>query len=548
MNEFIIGLVSRLADSDIRVVTKCVPWTPIKICHGTAASGYNCINIHQEYFAKIDGKSLPGFVVVGRAVNQYFFQSKIAQTSAADIWLCFDVTTNSFCCIKAYSIESCRRQNALRFCAAEMEVVSLLDKVIDEVLYHSSVTGHPGVSTLREVIISVDRDVFYIVMDYYPCQLLHFHSKLNTYVAMTSTNHVAYDQGESCMIRLYKEDHARRIMKDIIGTVIYLHSVGIVHKDLKPENILLLQDDTSMYEAVNISYICDEHQFDESSLIDENESYNPYCNEILGEYVERFLLSEVTTSCYEIELSHVVEMHFPYDNSVASDSEWLWDNGCDIVCDIIQGSKEESKTMRIGKAALHFAKTTAESCMHNSCNLLDFFLSASDSYIPYKKPELLLSAAESWRGQRFRTNQKALIQRSVVEIRDVCVVITDFGVSSIGDVDVANGQPLLYDGEGTTSFCSPESLQYVEGPISGSKREIFSLGVILYAMIYGVLPHEGNSCIETLINMLEKPLIFHNYRPVSPDLKDLLKGMLNKDPKQRLSTESILAHPWFEAT
>lgn len=41
--------------------------------------------------------------------------------------------------------------------------------------------------------------------------------------------------------KIFSENHARRIMEQILRGISYLHSIGIVHRDLKPENVLLVE-------------------------------------------------------------------------------------------------------------------------------------------------------------------------------------------------------------------------------------------------------------------------------------------------------------------
>ena len=56
--------------------------------------------------------------------------------------------------------------------------------------------------------------------------------------------------------------------------------------------------------------------------------------------------------------------------------------------------------------------------------------------------------------------------------------------------------------------------------------------------------------------ILEYPILFGTpettsnlpkHEPLSEDLKNLIKGMLHKDQKRRLSIVEVLAHPWLHS-
>ena len=73
--------------------------------------------------------------------------------------------------------------------------------------------------------------------------------------------------------------------------------------------------------------------------------------------------------------------------------------------------------------------------------------------------------------------------------------------------------------------------------------DIWSAGIVLYAMTYGRLPFEDPN-IQKLVSkiVLDEPKYAES---VSSSLIDLLKKMLIKDPKTRIDIEAIRQHPWF---
>ncbi|MQL72322.1 hypothetical protein Taro_004631 [Colocasia esculenta] len=100
---------------------------------------------------------------------------------------------------------------------------------------------------------------------------------------------------------------------------------------------------------------------------------------------------------------------------------------------------------------------------------------------------------------------------------------------------------------GTHEYVAPE---VASGDRHGAAVDWWAYGVFLYELAYGRTPFAGPSNPATLRNIVRTPLSFPALPPSDPRLKDLISGLLEKDPARRLGSAlgaaEVKAHHFFE--
>ncbi|KAL1366037.1 protein kinase PINOID [Arachis hypogaea] len=103
---------------------------------------------------------------------------------------------------------------------------------------------------------------------------------------------------------------------------------------------------------------------------------------------------------------------------------------------------------------------------------------------------------------------------------------------------------------GTHEYVSPE---VAAGGSHGNAVDWWSFGVFIYELIYGRTPYVAQSNEATLRNIIKNPLRFPTATPSSAlehHARDLICGLLHKDPGQRLGSKrgaaDVKKHPFFK--
>uniref|UniRef100_A0A8C1RPC0 BR serine/threonine kinase 2 n=1 Tax=Cyprinus carpio TaxID=7962 RepID=A0A8C1RPC0_CYPCA len=114
--------------------------------------------------------------------------------------------------------------------------------------------------------------------------------------------------------------------------------------------------------------------------------------------------------------------------------------------------------------------------------------------------------------------------------------IADFGMASL-----QVGDSLLETSCGSPHYACPEVIRGEK--YDGRKADVWSCGVILFALLVGALPFDD----DNLRNLLEKVKlgVFHMPHFIPPDCQNLLRGMIEVDAGNRLTLELIQKHTWY---
>nr|AML78005.1 putative LOV domain-containing protein [Thujopsis dolabrata] len=99
---------------------------------------------------------------------------------------------------------------------------------------------------------------------------------------------------------------------------------------------------------------------------------------------------------------------------------------------------------------------------------------------------------------------------------------------------------------GTEEYIAPET---ITGAGHSSAVDWWALGILIYEMLYGRTPFRGKNRQKTFANILHKDLTFPSSIPASLAVRQLMRGLLHRDPANRLGSSKgaseIKEHPFF---
>ncbi|CAG9321959.1 unnamed protein product [Blepharisma stoltei] len=120
-----------------------------------------------------------------------------------------------------------------------------------------------------------------------------------------------------------------------------------------------------------------------------------------------------------------------------------------------------------------------------------------------------------------------------------CCKICDFGVSKL----VKKGQ-IINEQCGTPAYLAPEII--VDRGYEGFWADMWSLGILAYAMLCGTVPFKAHSIPELNKLILTGKYNLPDY--LSENAKDMIRSMLQLVPHNRIPLDSLLRHPWFRSS
>jgi serine/threonine protein kinase len=123
----------------------------------------------------------------------------------------------------------------------------------------------------------------------------------------------------------------------------------------------------------------------------------------------------------------------------------------------------------------------------------------------------------------------------------------DFGGASVWSPDEG-----LTGLVGTPQYVAPEVVTGFgeNNPTNeayGKGCDLWSMGVLLYVMLSKTMPFRAKEVDQLLKQVVKGKFKFtpeDRWRHISPEAKDLITGLLTRDPKQRLTIQQVKEHPW----
>ncbi|MBC7875808.1 MAG: serine/threonine protein kinase [Anaerolineales bacterium] len=136
-------------------------------------------------------------------------------------------------------------------------------------------------------------------------------------------------------------------------------------------------------------------------------------------------------------------------------------------------------------------------------------------------------------------NKKGEFSENAAITKDVDAIITDFGLARITHSGTQTASGLV---SGTPAYMSPEQAR---GSKVDHRTDIYSIGVLLYEMIAGRVPFEGDTSITIIYKHINEPP--PPIEDISPELESVMEKALAKYPEDRYQNGYDLLVDYYEA-
>ena len=127
--------------------------------------------------------------------------------------------------------------------------------------------------------------------------------------------------------------------------------------------------------------------------------------------------------------------------------------------------------------------------------------------------------------------------QNIMVLRDGSVKVADFGIACLEN----SAQTLTQEALGSVHYISPEQAR---GDRTDARSDIYSAGVVLYEMLAGRLPFEGDSAVSVAIQHLSSiPLAPREINPEIPEQLELIcmKAMAPDPDRRYPSADAMIA-------
>ena len=132
-----------------------------------------------------------------------------------------------------------------------------------------------------------------------------------------------------------------------------------------------------------------------------------------------------------------------------------------------------------------------------------------------------------------------------INSNEIVLKLADFGFSrtfNTDNINVLGNAPLIQTFCGTPVYMAPELLLSSTYNI---KADLWSVGIIMYEMLYGKLPYNKLHNINDLKKNIINKQILIDEKNYSSECISLLKSLLIYDPVDRINWDLFFDHCWF---